>query len=311
MRWNRKLRINPGRGRDLTARFPGDGTARTAQLIEMTLRENRPTRTRPKLGQNFLVSATAQSAIVDALGDVSARTVVEIGPGRGALTGMLAARARRLIAAELDGELASRLRAEFADRKNVEIRQEDVLETDFAALRENSGGGERLVVVGNLPYYITSDILLRLFRYADDMERAVVMMQREVAERVAAQPGGREYGALSATAQLYARVETLMTLPPEAFSPPPQVHSTVLRLTMAPRFQELGVEPEGFVAFLRAGFAQKRKMLGKNLRNAGYAAEAVTKALAAGGVPAAARAEEVDLERMAAVWKTLEPGSRQ
>jgi 16S rRNA (adenine1518-N6/adenine1519-N6)-dimethyltransferase len=258
----------------------------------------------PKLGQNFLLSATAQAAIVDALGDLSARTVVEIGPGRGALTALLAARAKRLVAVELDGDLTARLRAQFAARANVEIRHEDVLETDFAALR---CGGERLMVVGNLPYYITSEILLRLFRYADEIDRAVVMMQREVAERVAAQPGGREYGVLSATAQLYARVETLITLPPGAFSPPPQVHSTVVRLTMAPLMGDLGVEPARFVAFLRACFAQKRKMLGKNLRNAGYAANAVTAALAASGVAATARAEEIDLERMAAVWRRLEP----
>jgi 16S rRNA (adenine1518-N6/adenine1519-N6)-dimethyltransferase len=257
---------------------------------------------KPKLGQNFLVSATARAAIVDALGDVSARTVVEIGPGRGALTQLLASRAGRLVAVELDAELAAGLRTDFAGRENVEIRQEDVLETDFAPLR---GDGERLMVIGNLPYYITSDILLRLFRSANDIERAVVMMQKEVGERVAAQPGGREYGVLSATAQLYARVENLMTLPPEAFSPPPQVQSTVLRLTMAPRFDALRVEPEGFVAFVRACFAQKRKMLHRNLRNAGYAADAVTAALQASRVASTARAEEVDLERMASVWRHL------
>ncbi len=257
---------------------------------------------KPKLGQNFLVSATAQAAIVDALGDLSARTVAEIGPGRGALTGMLASRARRLVAIELDPQLAAQLRLEFAGRQNVEVQQEDVLATDFAALRQ---GGERLMVVGNLPYYITSEILLRLFRYADQIERSVLTMQREVGERVAAPPGGREYGVLSATAQLYARVERLMTLPPDAFFPPPEVHSTVLRLTMAPRFEELGVETDAFVAFLRACFAQKRKMLGKNLRNAGHAAGAVAAALEASGVAATARAEEVDLPAMAAVWRRL------
>lgn len=263
---------------------------------------------KPKLGQNFLVSATAQAAIVDALGDASTRTVIEIGPGRGALTGMLASRAQRLVAIELDAELVARLRGEFAERDNVEIRQEDVLETDFAALR---GDGERLMVVGNLPYYITSEILLRLFRNAEEIDRAVLMMQREVADRVAAEPGGRDYGALSATAQLYGRVEKLMTLPPGAFSPPPQVYSTVLRLTMRPRFAELGVDEKQFVAFVRACFAQKRKMLAKNLRNSGYAPQAIVGAMAASDVKATARAEEVELERMAELWRRLSTGATQ
>jgi 16S rRNA (adenine1518-N6/adenine1519-N6)-dimethyltransferase len=286
-------------------RWPGDCDRKSVIVCVAGLRSEklRDVRKRkPKLGQNFLVSATAQAAIVDALGDVSARTVAEIGPGRGALTGMLASRARRLVVIELDAQLAAQLRLEFAGRENVEVRQEDVLATDFAGLRQ---GGDRLMVVGNLPYYITSDILLRLFRYANQIERAVLTMQREVGERVAAPPGGREYGVLSATAQLYARVERLMTLPPGAFSPPPEVHSTVLRLTMAPRFKELGVEPDTFVAFVRACFAQKRKMLGKNLRNAGHASDAVTAALEASGIAAKARAEEVDLPAMAAVWRRL------
>ncbi len=169
-------------------------------------------RQRPKLGQNFLVSATAQAAIVDALGDLSTRTVVEIGPGRGAITALLAARARRLVAVELDRELATRLRAEFAERESVSILEGDVLETDFTALR--AGEGEKLLVVGNLPYSITSEILVRLFRYAGDIERAVIMVQREVADRIAAVPGTRDYGVLTVTAQMYARVEKLMTLPP-------------------------------------------------------------------------------------------------
>ena len=262
---------------------------------------------RPKLGQNFLVSATAQAAIVDALGDVSARTVVEIGPGRGAITALLAARARRLVAVELDRGLAGRLREQLAGRADlrgaVEIVEQDVLETDFSALR--AGEAEKLVVVGNLPYYITSEILLRLFRYADDVERAVVMVQREVADRVAAQPGTRDYGVLTVTAQMYARVEKLMALPPGAFSPPPQVHSAVVRLTMAPRFAELGVEAEGFLRFVRSCFAQKRKMLGKNLRNAGWDAGRVAAALEQCGVPGQARAEELRVETLAGLWREL------
>ena len=132
---------------------------------------------------------------------------------------------------------AASLRDQFANRASVEILEQNILAIDFAALR--GADEEKLLVVGNLPYYITSDILLRLFRFQLRIERAVVMIQREVAARLAAQPGTSDYGLLSATTQMYARVETLMTLAPEAFSPPPQVHSTVLRLTMAPRFDEL------------------------------------------------------------------------
>ncbi len=257
---------------------------------------------KPKLGQNFLVSATAQAAIVDALGDVSEKTVVEIGPGGGAITGMLAARAKRLVAVELDREMSAQLRVEFAQRGSVEILEQDVLKTDFAALR---AGEEKLVVVGNLPYYITSEILLRLFRFAGDVERAVVMVQREVADRLAAHPGTRDYGVLTVTAQMVARVEKLMTLPPDAFAPPPKVDSTVVRLTMAPRFDELGVVWDDFFKFVRACFAQKRKMLAKNLRNAGYEADRVIAALAACEIPPQSRAEEVSVEKLARLWREL------
>lgn len=263
-----------------------------------------PQRTRrPKLGQNFLVSATAQAAIADALGDVSHRTVVEIGPGRGAITAILARRAQRLIAIELDRELAPRLQADFAGQPGVEILQKDILETDFAALRAASQ--EKLLVVGNLPYYITSDILLRLFRFHASIERAVIMVQREVADRIAASPGTRDYGLLSATTRMYACIEKLLTLPPGAFSPPPQVHSTVLRLTFAPRFDELKVAPEDFLAFLRISFAQKRKMLGKNLRTAGEDAQRVISAFEASGVNPQSRAEELDLPQMACLFRQL------
>jgi 16S rRNA (adenine1518-N6/adenine1519-N6)-dimethyltransferase len=258
---------------------------------------------RPKLGQNFLISPTAQAAIADALGDLTHRTVVEIGPGRGAITNLLALRARRLILIELDRDLAPRLRAQFADRPSVEVLEQDILATDLAALR--SDPNEKMQVVGNLPYYITSDILLHLFHAHASIERAVVMIQREVAERVAAQPGTRDYGLLSVTAQLYARVENLFTLPPGAFSPPPQVHSTVVRLTMAPRFAELQVDPEGFLRFARLSFAQKRKMLAKNLRHAGFAADRVAAAMEKCGVSPSARAEQLSVDRLATLWKEL------
>lgn len=130
------------------------------------------------------------------------------------------------------------------------------------------------------------------------------MMQREVADRVAASPGGREYGLLSATTQMYAQVENLFTLPPSAFSPPPEVYSTVLRLDFAPRFEELGVDAEGFDAFLKQAFAQKRKTLQNNLRAAGYTVEQSAAAWPA-DIPPQARAESLGLEAMAKLYRSL------
>lgn len=254
---------------------------------------------KPKLGQNFLVDPAACAAIADALGDVSHASVVEIGPGAGAITEILSLRARRLVAIELDGELAARLRVQFPA---VEVMEADILATDLSGLRAD---GEKLRAVGNLPYYITSPILLHLFEHHDAIETAVVMMQREVADRVAAAPGSRDYGLLSATAQLYARVERVLDLPPEAFMPPPEVHSTVLRLRMQPRFAELGIVQETFLPFLQRCFAQKRKTLGKNLRAAGFGAEHISLAMEKAGIPATVRAEEIDLPRMAALWRML------
>ena len=187
--------------------------------------------TKPKLGQNFLIDPSASLAIVEALGDISAATVLEIGPGKGAITKLLAARAHRLIAVELDPTLAEQLHQQYPQ---VEILQQDILTTDLSTLAPD----ERLAVVGNLPYYITSQILLHLFEHHQAIDRAVIMVQREVADRIAAQPGTRDYGLLTATTQLYARVDNLFTLPPSAFAPPPDVHSTVLRLTFEPRYQQ-------------------------------------------------------------------------
>jgi 16S rRNA (adenine1518-N6/adenine1519-N6)-dimethyltransferase len=261
---------------------------------------------KPKFGQNFLVDDKARQAIVDALGDVSGQTVIEIGPGHGAITSLLAGRAKRLVAVELDRALAAELSFRFREQPGVEIVVGDVLEADLATFVPH---GETVDVIGNLPYYITSDILLKLFAAGRDglLGRAVLMMQREVAERVAAAPGVKEYGLLSATAQMHATADTLFTLPPEAFNPPPEVHSTVLRLHFAPRFAELRVDAAGFDGFLKQVFAQKRKTLQNNLRAAGFAAELVAKAWPE-GVPAQARAEELGLETMAELYRGLVAG---
>ena len=259
---------------------------------------------KPKLGQNFLVDEGARVAIVDALGDVRGRTVIEIGPGHGALTELLAERAGRLVAIEVDRELAAELRFRFRNRSHVEVLVGDVLRTDLGALVPE---GETADVVGNLPYYITSEILLRLFwaSVGGGFRRAVLMMQREVAERVAARPGGREYGLLSATAGMYGEVEELFTLPPGAFEPPPEVYSTVVRMEFRARFGELGVDAEGFERYLRACFGQKRKTLANNLRAAGYGAEEIVAAWPE-GLSRQARAEAVPLEIAAAMYRALQ-----
>jgi 16S rRNA (adenine1518-N6/adenine1519-N6)-dimethyltransferase len=267
----------------------------------------------PKLGQHFLTDAAASHAIVDALGDLSTRTVIEIGAGHGALTALLAPRCRRLIAVELDPALAAELRFRLRAHPTVEIVQADILATDLAALISpgETTDCETIDVIGNLPYYITSEILLRLFAAGRSglLARAVLMMQREVADRLAASPGVRDYGLLSATTQMNARVETLFTLPPEAFSPPPAVYSTVLRLEFAPRFAELNIDPAGFDAFLKTCFAQKRKTLANNLRAAGHT-PATLEAAWPTNIPAQARAESLALEPLAVLYRALKPSSR-
>ena len=270
-------------------------------------------RSKPKLGQHFLNEEEYARRIVDALGDVSQSTVLEIGPGRGILTEQLTKRARRLIAVEMDRVLAAQLRLKFGMYRNVEVIEADVLAVDIDSLFGPKPGlgrpgieikPEPVKVAGNLPFYITSDIVLRLFKFAKYFESIVIMVQREVADRIAAEPGRREYGVLSATAQLHARVEKLFTVPPEAFSPPPKVFSAVLRLTMDPQQQRLGVVGDGFIDFIRLSFGQKRKTLGNNLKGS-YDNGQLIHALAAAKVKPTARAETLSLDQSAAIFRAL------
>ena len=261
---------------------------------------------KPKLGQNFLIDQDAAQRIVDGVGDVRNETVVEIGPGHGAITALLAKRAGRLICVELDRALAAELRFRFRNETHVEIVEADILTVDLAALQNN---GATLRVIGNLPYYITSDILLHLCAHAAAIDTAVVMMQREVAERVAALPGSRDYGVLSVSIQRHADVSAMLTLPPEAFAPPPEVFSTVLRMRMRDRSAELGeLDNTGFTRLLRTAFAQKRKTLGNNLRSAGLTAETVNGVCAAAGITPNLRAETLTVAQFAALYHALRAG---
>ncbi|HWF03945.1 MAG TPA: 16S rRNA (adenine(1518)-N(6)/adenine(1519)-N(6))-dimethyltransferase RsmA, partial [Candidatus Angelobacter sp.] len=222
-------------------------------------------------------------------------------------------RANRLIAVELDRMMAAELRYNYRLHPNVEIIEADVLKLDFRTVLNRTVGPlndlrpekpSRAHVVGNLPYYITSDILLRLFEFHDQFDVIVIMVQREVADRIAAMHGTRVYGMLAATSQLYARVENLFTLPPSAFTPPPKVHSSVLRMTIAPRFEELQIQPAEFIAFLRTAFSMKRKTLLNNLKK-DYQDEAIREALKEAGIRADIRAEALPLEKSAAVFRLL------
>ena len=268
---------------------------------------------KPKLGQHFLASDSYALQIVDALGDSSQSTVLEVGPGRGVLTSLLAKRVRRLIAVELDRVLAAQLRLRFGMAPNVEIIEGDILAIDFDSLFGPKPGLSRpgiefkpapVKVVVNLPYFITSDILLRLFEYAKYFESIVILVQREVADRIAAKPGSSDYGLLSATAQLYARVEKLFTLPPGAFEPPPKVHSTALRITLQPRQEQLGVAGDEFIDFLKLSFGQKRKTLWNNLK-VKYEVSSLKAAMADAKVKPSARAETLTLEESAALFRAL------
>jgi len=208
-----------------------------------------------------------------------------------------------VLAVELDHDLAVWLRARLSPER-VTVVERDVLHFDFAAAA--AATGQKLRVVGNLPYYITSQILLKLAASHAALEVAVLMVQREVANRITAGPGSRDYGLLSVTVQMFGHAERLFTLPPEAFTPPPDVHSTVFRWRFAPRFAELGVEEAGFLPFVRKAFAQKRKTLANNLRAAGIAPGVAAEAMEQAGIDKQARAESLPVETIAALWRSIE-----
>ena len=251
--------------------------------------------------------------IVDALGDLSQSTVLEIGPGAGALTSLLVRRARRVIAVETDRVLAAQLRMHFSLTPNIEVIEGDILAVDFDTVFGPRPGStrpgqehalERVRVVGNLPYFITSDILLRLFEYRKYFELIVLMVQKEVAERLAASPGSREYGLLSATAQLYAEVEQLFTVSPGAFTPPPKVQSAVVRLLPSSRLDELSVNEADFIRFLKLSFGQKRKTLWNNLKTR-YGSEDLTRAMLRAKIKPTVRAEALSLDQNARLFQAL------
>src|SRR5512132_2830346 len=215
---------------------------------------------RRALGQHFLRDAGIARAIVDLVAPTAKDLVVEIGPGQGALTGDLARRAGRVIALEVDAPLIEALRRRFP---GVEVLAADARTWDYGAIERPAGG--RVLVVGNLPYSVGKPILMALVAARTAIDTMALMLQREVAERVAAPPGSRVYGSLSVLTQIYADVALALRVPPGAFRPPPKVESAVIRLDVlrAPRVPV--ADERRFHVIVRAAFAQRRKTLANAL----------------------------------------------
>jgi 16S rRNA (adenine1518-N6/adenine1519-N6)-dimethyltransferase len=208
---------------------------------------------RKRFGQHFLTDRSVLDAIVDAIRPEPGEALVEIGPGLGAMTDPLVARCQRLTVIELDRDLAQRLR----QRPELEVIEADVLQVDFAALAARAG--QRLRVVGNLPYNISTPILFHLLGAVSHVIDQHFMLQKEVVDRMAAAPGGKDYGRLSVMLQWRYRIEAVLDVPPEAFEPPPRVDSAVVRMRPLPLVA--GVDATLLGELVRVAFSQRRKLL--------------------------------------------------
>ncbi len=261
-------------------------------------------RPRKSLGQNFLVHGSVAQRLVAAVEEFGAQRVVEIGPGLGALTVPLARENWDTIAFESDRQLCEILRWLFSDCERVAIREGDFLAADLTGL-----AGPDTVVVGNLPYYITSPILEKVFETRPGFAGLVITVQQEVAERLRAQPGTKQYGSLTIFCRYYAaEIQRLATLPPQAFWPSPQVSSQALRMTLRPEPPD-GVESEAaFFAAVRGAFAHRRKTLRNSLKTTtilDLSAEQVEALLAEVGIDGSRRGETLDFAEFIALGNAL------
>lgn len=259
---------------------------------------------RPKLGQHFLRDSAYRRRIAEALTVRPDDLVVEIGPGSGAMTELLAARVRQVVAIEIDPVWAEKLRLKFSVDTRIEILQGDILATDLEALCRQHRVW-KCFVFGSLPYYITSPILHHLFQFASCIHGMALLVQREVAQRLAAEPGSRDYGYLSVLAQLHSRPHILLGVPPGAFSPPPKVQSALVGLRMIPASLEgIPLQPNEFLEFVKRCFAHKRKNLVNNLRGE-YSPARIEAGLTELGLPRAARAEQLWVRQLASLFTHL------
>jgi 16S rRNA (adenine1518-N6/adenine1519-N6)-dimethyltransferase len=258
---------------------------------------------RQKLGQHFLHSPAWRERIARTLPADPSATWIEIGPGHGEMTELLAQHSRRVIAVETDPALASTLRERTAKEwANVEIVESDILALDLSSLTR-----QRFRVYGNLPYYITSPILWHLFCFADQIDSIHIVIQWEVAERIVATPGHREYAYLSALCQYFARPEIVFPILPGAFRPPPKVNSALLAMNLPGELAQLHIrDVAAFLKFLQTCFSQKRKTLRNNLKNV-FSDSPIAAALAACKLTPKSRAEEISLPQFAELYRALLP----
>lgn len=265
-------------------------------------------RTQKKYGQNFLIDTTVLSRIVRAAEIGREDCVLEIGPGIGTLTQLLAEQAREVVAVEIDRNLIPILEETLSSYSNVTVINEDILKVDLCRMAEERNGGNPIKVVANLPYYITTPIIMKLFESHVPLESITVMIQKEVADRMQAGPGTKDYGALSLAVQYYARPETVANVPPNCFLPRPGVGSTVIRLVRHDRPPVSSVDENRMFLLIRAAFHQRRKTLCNALANSPEAAvprERTEQALDGMGLSRTVRGEALTLEQFAELERRL------
>jgi 16S rRNA (adenine1518-N6/adenine1519-N6)-dimethyltransferase len=266
-----------------------------------------PQPARPKLGQHFLRDRRFQRRIVESLAIQSNDLVCEIGAGRGAMTELLAARAQQVVALEVDRELVRRLQQKFSNKLGIEVLEADILLSDLASLCRRYQR-EQCFVFGNLPYYITSPILHHLLDHARWIHGMGLVVQREVAERLSAQPGSRPYGYLTVLTQLHTNPHIEFGIPPGAFSPPPKVDSALVTFQMK-RMRLAAEERKALLEFVKFCFAHKRKNLLNNLAPV-YARPRVEAELAALRLALTIRAEQLALEQFEKLLARLRYSTR-
>ena len=255
-----------------------------------------------KFGQNFLIDTHVLEKIISAAGITKNDCVLEIGPGIGTMTQYLAENAGHVVAVEIDRNLIPILKETLADYDNMTVINEDILRVDIKALAEEYNGGKPIKVVANLPYYITTPIIMGLFESGVPIDNITVMVQKEVADRMKEGPGSKDYGALSLAVQYYAEPEIVANVPPNCFIPRPNVGSAVIRLT---RHKEMPVEvrdPALMFKIIRASFNQRRKTLQNGLGNAPelpYTKEQIAAAIAEMGLTPTIRGEALSLAQFA------------